>query len=103
MLLVKKNWQFKEGLQFLDTISLIYYSLFTNMISYYNQLLNEQARRIRAEQSLLSFEALNISQLKDRLTRVEQSNHLLRRSVHSFIDQQHPVYKSTVYIPKFGG
>ncbi|CAF4316930.1 unnamed protein product [Rotaria socialis] len=67
--------------------------------SLYNKLLNEQAIRLQAQQRLQTFESLNVSQMKDRLTRVEQSNYLLRRSVYDLIDHQQPVYKSTVYIP----
>ncbi|CAF3822789.1 unnamed protein product [Rotaria magnacalcarata] len=67
--------------------------------SLYNKLLNEQAIRLQAQQRLQTFESLNISQMKDRLTRVEQSNYLLRRSVYDLIDHQQPVYRSTVYIP----
>ncbi|CAF2078517.1 unnamed protein product [Rotaria magnacalcarata] len=70
--------------------------------SLYNKLLNEQAIRLQAQQRLQTFESLNISQMKDRLTRVEQSNYLLRRSVYDLIDHQQPVYRSTVYIPRFG-
>jgi hypothetical protein len=65
-----------------------------------NRLLDEQARRIRAEQNLQTFDSLNIDQLKDRLTRVERSNTQLTQLMQNFISRE-PVYRSTVYIPNF--
>lgn len=66
----------------------------------YNRLLYEQEGRLRAEQSLQSFESLDVGQLKDRLTRLEHSNFELKQLICELLNQQ-PMYRSTVYIPDF--
>jgi hypothetical protein len=68
--------------------------------SLYDRLLHEQARRLNFEKTLQSFENLNIEQLKDRLTRVEHSNHELKQLITTLINRQ-SVHRNTVYIPRF--
>ncbi len=82
-------------------ISSIIFCLFNFFYSsLYNRLLDEQARRSRTEKTLQSFENLNISQLKDRLTRVEHSNHELQYLIRHLIHRQ-PAHSSAVFIPHF--
>ena len=67
--------------------------------SFYDRLLHEQARRTNIEKTLQSFESLNIEQLKDRLSRVENSNHELKQLIHTLINRQ-PIHRNTLYIPR---
>lgn len=65
--------------------------------SFYDRLLNEQARRLYVEKNLQSFETLNIEQLKDRLTRVENTNQELHQLILHMINRK-PVYRNTLFI-----
>ncbi|CAF4276335.1 unnamed protein product [Rotaria sp. Silwood2] len=79
----------------------------------YNRLLEEQARRLRAEQalqaneSLMSIEHIDMAEVKGRLARVEYEHRELKqliidlRSDLSTIFTEQPKYKSTINIPNF--
>ncbi|CAF0996842.1 unnamed protein product [Rotaria sp. Silwood1] len=79
----------------------------------YNRLLQEQARRLRAEQALQNNESstftehIDMAELKGRLARVEYEHRELKqliidlRTDLSSIFTQQPKYKSTVNIPNF--
>ena len=83
------------------------------LISLYNRLLDEQARRIRAEQvfhsngSSTTMDNSDIAELRGRLARVEYEHRELKKLIlnlrtdlSNLITQQ-PKYKSTVNIPHF--
>ena len=67
--------------------------------SLYNRLLDEQAQRFKLEKNFQSYENLNVDQLKERLTRVENSNFELQQLVQQLLNQK-PTYKNTIFIPR---
>jgi hypothetical protein len=78
--------------------------------SLYNRLLDEQAQRLRGEQtnqSSIPIEQLDIAELKGRLARIEYEHQELKQLVLNLRSDllalltQQPTYKSMVNIPNF--